>query len=751
MKNSCSNTEHNLIKKVFQRKRRSRRPTHRCTQQRQSNCCYVLAVISVSFLWSSSSPSSPSSSSSSSSSSTLLIYATSSSSSSSSISKNSPHSSYHCYHDMYDATNPLWREEHHYTGERRGPVTTPAPKNCCVYEQTNRHCYLDKKSTTQSIMSINDPRFHHQNNNKDTILDRDESMQLSSHIELRRRGGGGGGGDGGGSSIDDDDVHDDAIHPSDSYSLGQDTRLLRPVSSVTIRRPMPHTKTRTNNNPTGRFPLTFQQRIGRLDVDFFHSPRVPSPSSKQYQTTRTTPPPLPSLPTTDGQQNNYTTTMVTTDSSTNMTAAPVIETTTSEQSHQELVLSSPTPTKIQSTDSNTPIIPTSTSSNVKVALALDPFSLATLVRNGLVASTNLVSAVFGTIQLMGPMILAKRILTTLGYIFYDHYNGRYLRTTYTRRMRHMQEFEVIASARALGRFLLQCWVMSMVGSLVSWTMNHPWTPSCLLQPTRVCHGWYGIVWMTLVYWSGWGIGVAIRKEGYTFHRGSGELNNRQGKSPSSTSGTIKFYVNPLSIRPTYVSTVTRRLRRRQHPTNSSSKLDHILYFPRQLLQWMKEPEESINNLFRFAHQKSNHPIRPVSPTKRSLDTLLFPSTWGPLQLWSCLTVIYAIFVTLSKASSVGNNNESLHRVMKTFILHESFHSEWYRVFVRERRIALGAVISMIGLWAFLRMVVVMTLIDKWAGLALIPMLIAEVVTWYMNTILYFDHYLPSIRPPHRKT
>jgi tryptophan-rich sensory protein len=337
---------------------------------------------------------------------------------------------------------------------------------------------------------------------------------------------------------------------------------------------------------------------------------------------------------------------------------------------------------------------------------------------------------FGTIQLMGPMILAKRILTTVGYIFYDHYNGRYLRTTYTRRMQHMQEFEVIASARALGRFLLQCWTMMGTGGVIQWVMNR--APSCMLQPAWVCHWWYGMVWMGVVYMAGWGMGVAVKNEGYTIN---------MGRNDEDGTAITKYYGNPLSIRPTYISTSTNPLRRRQQQSHGSP-MDRLLRIPRQVLQWMREPEESINNVFRFANQKSNHPIRPATPAKRSLDTLLFPSTWRPLRLWSCLTIVYAISITLT-----SGNTAALHRVMKSFIVQETFHYEWYRVFVKERRIALGAVICMVGLVALLRMNVMVASIDKLAGLALIPMLIAEVVTWYMNTILYFDHYLPSARPP----
>jgi tryptophan-rich sensory protein len=74
------------------------------------------------------------------------------------------------------------------------------------------------------------------------------------------------------------------------------------------------------------------------------------------------------------------------------------------------------------------------------------------------------------------------------------------------------------------------------------------------------------------------------------------------------------------------------------------------------------------------------------------------------------------------------------------------HSEWYRIFVKERRVALGAMISVIGFVSLLRMVSVVALADKVAAIALIPSVIASLVSSYMNAILYYDHYLPSTRP-----
>ncbi|KAG7342639.1 hypothetical protein IV203_020583 [Nitzschia inconspicua] len=641
---------------------------------------------------------------------------------------------------MYDATNPLWREEHHYTGERRGPITDPKPK-------TNRNVYDNK----ETFFGKN-PWIQHDDQEDDSIDDVLDRMLLSPRRYPQspqqrqrqrqhglRRGGGDGVGIGVG-GIPGTDVQN-------NNSLLR-RRTIQPASVSTV---MPRTKTTTTT--TNNFPIQFRQQQGRFHIDFSNSPRlVPSPSSKTTKPKLLPPPPPPQQQVQKVQLTDTPNMIPSTATNGNTTTVLVqgsYKQTTEDQ--KNVMIPPPPPPPVLETTPTRPILASPT---VQMALSLDPFSTATLLRNALMASTNILSAMFGTIQLMGPMILAKRVITTVAYIFYDHYNGRYLRKTYTRRMQHMQEFEVIASARALGRFLMQFWTMTVTGSIVGFVMDHPWTPSCWFQPIWLCNWWCGMIWMGIVYMSGWGMGVALKKEGYTI---------KLGEKEDGTAIT-KTYNNPLSIRQTYMSTSKSPLRRRNPKSTNKSLLDHLVRIPRQVLQWMREPEEFVNNIFRFANQKSNHPIRPASPSKRNLDTFLFPSTWGPLRLWSCLTVVYCISVTLSNSIPLGStnnfnvhinninnhNNEVLYRLMRAFIVQESFHYEWYRVFVKERRIALGAVIGMIGLVSLLRLNVVVASIDKGAGLALIPMLIAEVVTWYMNTILYFDHYLPSAQPPRKK-
>jgi len=183
-------------------------------------------------------------------------------------------------------------------------------------------------------------------------------------------------------------------------------------------------------------------------------------------------------------------------------------------------------------------------------------------------------------------------------------------------------------------------------------------------------------------------------------------------------------------------------------------LERIAQLPWQLLQRMRDPEEWFNNIFRFANHNLDYPIRSHPETSKiQVDTFLFPSTWKPLRILICLVVVQAICVTLSATFLEGathlspRSSFSVHRdrvrIMKSFIVQQTVHNEWYRIFVKERRVALGAIISLVGLLALVKMMHAVAVVDRLVALALMPALIASVVTSYMNAILYSDHYLPS--------
>jgi len=353
--------------------------------------------------------------------------------------------------------------------------------------------------------------------------------------------------------------------------------------------------------------------------------------------------------------------------------------------------------------------------DVRICLSLDPFSLGTLLSNILSTSSIIVPVYVGTLRLLGPMIIAKRCLTTLGYIFYDHYNGRYLRTTYNKRIRYLQEYEVTSAARATGRCLLQILCMGFTGRFVGFVLDRM---PCVLKPSWVCYWWYGMVWLMSVYTIGW----VCEEWGFNFVT----KNN--------------FIHSILSIQPTQI----------RNDSQKSISKRNILHIPWLFIQRMKDPEEWVKSLIRSSNNESTYPItrlkRRDGKDSIKLDTLLFPSTWRPLIVLTLLAMSRAICVsyTSSSHSTSSNSRQYQYLIMRSFVVQESVYSEWYRVFVKERRIVLGAGISIIGLMSFLWSIYSVANVDRIAAFLLIPALIARLVSGWMNILLYYNR---CISPP----
>jgi hypothetical protein len=129
--------------------------------------------------------------------------------------------------------------------------------------------------------------------------------------------------------------------------------------------------------------------------------------------------------------------------------------------------------------------------NIQISLSIDPSSFIRLLQFSVKGSAGVLGAFVATLRLLAPMIVARRSLATLGYICYDYYNGRYLRTTYNKRLRHMQEYEIISAIRACGRSVVQVLGMGLFGKLLEKILN---LSPCWMA-TRICEYWYAMVWM----------------------------------------------------------------------------------------------------------------------------------------------------------------------------------------------------------------------------------------------------------------
>lgn len=127
---------------------------------------------------------------------------------------------------------------------------------------------------------------------------------------------------------------------------------------------------------------------------------------------------------------------------------------------------------------------------VEVSLSIDAFSAFRLLQNFGGASIGTFAAFLATLRMLAPMIAARRCLAFLAYIGVDHYNGRYLRRTYNKRMEYIQNHEIPSGLRAAGRAAIRFLGMSIIGRL-SMAML---TASPCLMPDRFCKYWFGMVW-----------------------------------------------------------------------------------------------------------------------------------------------------------------------------------------------------------------------------------------------------------------
>jgi hypothetical protein len=131
---------------------------------------------------------------------------------------------------------------------------------------------------------------------------------------------------------------------------------------------------------------------------------------------------------------------------------------------------------------------------IEMSLSIDAFSAFRLLQNLGEASIGSSAAFLATLRMLAPMIAARRCLAFLAYIGFDHYNGRYLRRTYNKRMEYIHKHEIPSGLRAVGRAAIQLLAMSIIGRLAMVIL----TASPCWMPNRVCKYWFGTVWTVSV-------------------------------------------------------------------------------------------------------------------------------------------------------------------------------------------------------------------------------------------------------------
>ena len=116
---------------------------------------------------------------------------------------------------------------------------------------------------------------------------------------------------------------------------------------------------------------------------------------------------------------------------------------------------------------------------------------------------------------------------------------------------------------------------------------------------------------------------------------------------------------------------------------------------------------------------------------------LFPSTWPPLQILNIVAMVHTMKQSLPHTS---------REVFIGFCLQIALYEEWFRVFLEERRAALGATVGLASLLATTYFIYVTAAIDRVAVGLLLPFGLASVIATWMNFVLCGREFAPTKRP-----
>ena len=136
-------------------------------------------------------------------------------------------------------------------------------------------------------------------------------------------------------------------------------------------------------------------------------------------------------------------------------------------------------------------------------------------------------------------------------------------------------------------------------------------------------------------------------------------------------------------------------------------------FPINALEW-------INSIATYNEQMRNR-NRSFQP-----DPLLFPSTWKPLKLFTALAVFRVV-------TAHGMESACGCLIMRQYILHLVAYDEWYRILMREKRIALASFVHTASfLAACCQLSTAVFSQSRLAPTLLAPVLLASLFSWWMK-------------------
>lgn len=315
-------------------------------------------------------------------------------------------------------------------------------------------------------------------------------------------------------------------------------------------------------------------------------------------------------------------------------------------------------------------------------------SLIKLAALALSGSTASGAALAGTLRMLAPLLVARRVLVYLGDMANDWYTGRYLRRTYSMLEKEYWHFyQVTALVRSGGRFLAQLVLSAVLGRIVQGLLGLRRYP-CIVESTStddlqsiLTGAFWGCsaLWMLATLGGSFSIGKLI----------------------SEWHGSLRLTLEPES---SVVRTAQKRRRLLLHPLN--------------ILEWMRDPHQVVKAVLRTTPAKVLKPFHP--------EPFFFPSTWLPIRMIEYVAVL----------REMGTSHMSL--IMRRLLVQQALFDEWNRALMKEKRVALG-----LGIMC---MYSINTCMLCWSvgvsngrsALLMLPAVLSSFMSVWMNAFIYFD-------------
>jgi tryptophan-rich sensory protein len=133
----------------------------------------------------------------------------------------------------------------------------------------------------------------------------------------------------------------------------------------------------------------------------------------------------------------------------------------------------------------------------------------------------------------------------------------------------------------------------------------------------------------------------------------------------------------------------------------------------------------------------------AEPERRPFDPnpVLFPVTWIPLRLLQMVAVARVVSTDPKEYLWCPvDEGDQVPKIFGKFLLQLALCDEWYRVFIREKRVGLGIAVMIFYYFAMLSLLVSSAMLNGRATLLMVPSLVAIIVSGWMNIVIFWNRY-----------